>query len=164
VSAPRVPLAVPLGNGHARLTITSETLAKALQRRLRAQSVVLWANAAELRHLAETTRATVAEQVKRSPTRRMARHAQGRRDLTGDGSARLDGKLVETRAPRCPHCQSVRIMRLEKSEIVDARVRTDSACLVCEKVFVYSRKTAVQLAREELLRESHEQPPHDPKK
>jgi hypothetical protein len=132
--------------------MSPESIAKAHQR-LVATARVLWASAVELRHAAETTRATIAEQVKQSAARRVARVAQGGRDLDGDGSA-PDGMLVETREPRCPHCQSVRIMRLEKMEIVEGR----------EKMFVYSRKTLAQLAREELLREPHEQPPHDPKK
>jgi hypothetical protein len=42
-------------------------------------------------------------------------------------------------------------------------VETDCECLVYGKVFVCSRKTLAQLAREE-LRETHEQPPRDPKK
>jgi hypothetical protein len=136
-----------------------ETIAKT-HRGLQAASMTLWAAAAELSRTASAIRATVADQARRSPARRMARLAQGGRDLDGDH----DGNLVETREPRCPHCQSVRIMRLEKREIVEGRVRTDCQCLVCEKAFVYSRKTVTQLAREELVRESNERPPRDPEK
>jgi hypothetical protein len=143
--------------------MSPETLAKTLQR-LVMEARALSASAVELRHVAQTTRANIAEQVKQSVTRRVARLAQGGRDLDGDGDGSApDGMLVETREPRCPHCQSVRIMRLEKMEVVGGRTRTDCECLVCEKVFVYSRKTLAQLAREELGK-PHEQPPRDPMK
>ena len=140
--------------------MSPEAIAKAHQR-LVATARVLRASAVDLRHAAGTTRATIAEQVKQSAVRRMARVAQGGRDLDDNGSA-PDGMLVETREPRCPHCQSVRIMRLEKMEIVEGRAKTDCECLVCEKLFVYSRKTLAQLAREELLREPHEESSRDP--
>lgn len=110
------------------------------QRRLLAESVVLWTSAAEHCREASATRATVADHVRRSAVRRMARLAQGGRDGDRDHGSAPDGKLVETREPRCPHCQTVRIRRLEKMEVVDGRVKTDCECLVCEKEFVYSRK------------------------
>jgi hypothetical protein len=120
--------------------MSPETIAE-LQRRLLAESMALWTSAAERCREASATRAMVAEHVRRSPIRRMARLAQGGRDDgNGDQGSAPDGKLVETREPRCPHCQTVRIRRLEKMEIVEGRVKTDCECLVCEKVFVYSRK------------------------
>jgi|SRR5215831_17718820 len=107
--------------------------------RLCAVSVLLCASARDTRELSRVTRITVADQVMRSPTRRMARLAQG----ASDGG----GGVAETRERRCPFCLSDAVRQRGKVSAAEGLIKVLYGCERCERLFHFVRR-AIEFGRE----------------
>jgi hypothetical protein len=106
--------------------------------RLRAASTDLCARALRACAAASGTRMLVAERVRLSPLRRMARLAQGASDR--DGAA-------ETRERRCRFCLSDTVKQRGRVSAADGLIKVLYGCEQCERIFHYVRK-AVEFGRE----------------
>lgn len=106
--------------------------------RLCAASVLLCASASDTCAVALGTRALVAEQVRRSPTRRMGRLAQGARERVG---------VAETRERRCPFCMGDTVKQCGRVSATDGVIKVLYGCERCERLFHFVRK-AVEFGRE----------------
>ena len=80
----------------------------------------------------------VAEQVRRSPTRRMARLAQGASDRGG---------VADTRERRCPFCQGDAVKQRGRVSAADGLIKVLYECERCERQFHFVRK-AIEFGRE----------------
>ena len=106
-------------------------------RQLTRRAYWLCATARDLQTAAESTRALVADQVRRSAVRRMARLASG---------ASADSELKETRERRCPHCRGEDIRHGGRVSVIEGLVKSLYRCDGCERLFLVLRP-AVELGR-----------------
>ena len=107
-------------------------------RRLCATSARLCASALDTCTAASGTRALVADHVRRSPTRRLARLARG----ASDG-----GGVTETRELPCPSCLSDAVKQRGRVSATDGLIKVLYGCERCERLFEFVR-TAVEFGRE----------------
>lgn len=101
-------------------------------------SALLCASARDLRAAAAATRVLVADQVRRSPTRRMARLAHGASDRLG---------VAETRERRCPFCMNDTVKQCGRVYAADGLIKVLYGCARCERQFHFVRR-AVDFGRE----------------
>ena len=102
-------------------------------RQLTRRAYWLCATARDLQIAAQSTRALVGDQVRRSAVRRMARLASG---------ASADSELKETRERCCPYCRGGDIRHGGKVSVIEGLIKSLYRCDRCNRLFLILRPAA----------------------